>query len=140
MLCNNCKLVHATRRVWCPTWITAFDGPISCCDKCSEVFIEDKNPSAKDGQFFWELDAQIAFNSVEQWFKVNDPRTENAIGMLLGKFSSHIAGCFDPRDKFVLHDNGFYICDGKVWMMCGVANNCWVCRFGDVNEFKQRFP
>ena len=47
--------------VWCPTWINAGEGPMPVCDEHARSFKPEFNPYAKNGEFYWNADANEAF-------------------------------------------------------------------------------
>lgn len=52
---------EATTRVWCPTWITAEDGPLHVCEKHARTFQPEHNENARRGTFYWDDEADRAW-------------------------------------------------------------------------------
>lgn len=52
---------EATTRVWCPTWITAEDGPLHVCEKHARTFQPEHNENASRGTFYWDDEADRAW-------------------------------------------------------------------------------
>lgn len=133
MICENCVAAknpipnEATLTVWCPTWITADEGPRNICAKCNEVFDPNKNPNAKDGDFFYDEEAKEIFKNI-CFIPKNDERYQNAIGMMNN--SSQTAGGFGFMQYKIA------IVDGKFWM----ANHFFVANFGSYVFIKRTMP
>ena len=125
MKCCKCKVKDSDMTIWCPTWITAHEGPMHFCNDCAETFSE-KNESAKGGVFLFNNDAQIAFDKVELFLKCNDSRFTSATNTLLKTQENSRIGIFTK----------VFVLDGKVWL----ANKYSMLRFGDYFETKQLYP
>lgn len=121
---------NARCRVWCPTWTTAQDGPVSYCEKHIGTFKEEENPNAADGQFFFDDDAYDAWKSVQSFFKVNDVRIEGT----LKKFPVRKAG--GPNHSIIF-------IDGHAWMRTyalGLPGEGLIMNLGDHFAARARFP
>ena len=47
----------ATHTCWCPTWISAEEGPMELCEEHTHNFRPEFNKHAKDGNFYWGEEA-----------------------------------------------------------------------------------
>lgn len=54
---------EATERVWCPTWISADEGPRVMCERHARNFKPEFNKYAKDGVFHWGADADREYQA-----------------------------------------------------------------------------
>jgi hypothetical protein len=132
MLCVNCRgngrtPEEATTKVWCPTWITAHEGPLHLCEKCSKVFQPSSNKNAPLGAFFWEDEADAKFAAVEEFIPYKDPRFEHAKEAILNSeevLDTHKAS----RVAFVL--------EGNVWLV----NFNLLVRVGNQTKARKEFP
>ena len=49
---ERCTVVAAFE-VWCPTWVTAEEGPMHLCADHARNFMPEHNPHARNGMFYW---------------------------------------------------------------------------------------
>ena len=71
--CEYTKLHHrggfvrctakATTSVWCPTWVSADEGPMSVCDEHAKGFMPEHNEHIKVDTFLWGRQAQEAYEA-----------------------------------------------------------------------------
>lgn len=133
--CNNCqhqfpasknKLTEATKRLWCPTWLTSEKGPIDLCEECAKTFMpEHNNTGASDGSWHWGDEADAAFASVELNVPYTDEHYENAKRMAMN--GTKVAN---------IGSDGVYVVDGKAWLVARFN----VLRLGDFGVALERFP
>lgn len=131
MICQNCltdnkqdQPKQATHIVWCPTWITAHQGPIHLCEDHAENF-SSRNPYANNGQFFWEQHAYDMFNSLETIITENDPQYQNAKNMIL-------KGSIIKESPYTT----IAAVDGKTWIL----SKQFIINLGDYFLSKQYYP
>ena len=139
MFCNNCQhettgnpLRHnpreATKRLWCPTWITASKGPIDLCDEHAMVFMPEHNLNANRGSWHLGDEADKTFKFCEAFFAANDERCPNIKGML--------------ANGSKVGNTNIVIVDGKAWLICqgvGQPRESYI-RLGNHVEAKELFP
>jgi hypothetical protein len=73
MKCQSCdchgeggyKLCQETaaHRVWCPTWLSAEEGPMSLCERHARNFMPEHNKNAANGVFYWGEEADKAWHA-----------------------------------------------------------------------------
>lgn len=124
--CQN----QATTKVWCPTWAFANKGPLHLCDKCAEHFDEKVNQEASKAQIFFGQEADDAFKFIENFIPRNDPRYQNAYGMIQN--GTIIKGYFPVG----VTQHATAVVDGIAWL---VTRNL-ISDLGDYVQAKQRFP
>lgn len=123
--CQN----QATRRVWCPTWVNANEGPMDLCEEHCSTFDETKNPRATSGSFFWGDAADEAFSDVELFIPRTDERFKNAENMLM-------AGKVVSGQRIGMLSKVISVVDGKVWL----GNYFMISRLGDLEAVRERYP
>ena len=139
MKCSTCEfhfdnqmqeeIQEATVKIWCPTWVFAYNGPKVFCEEHSKNFIEEHNPNAEGGQFFFNKDADAAYASVEVFIPSEDDNFGDAYSML--ENGRIVSG--KPRSPL----SGFVsVVNGKVW----VANTTLVACLGDYDDIVTRMP
>ena len=117
-------------RVWCPTWVSAEEGPQWFCGDHIVNFKRETNPNCVDDRaFFWGSEADIAFMSVRGFFSKNKDKVayENARGMLEN------GQTIDSTVSF----GSLVVVDGEVWIKSVFTQ---VTHLGPLDEVRLRFP
>ena len=122
---------QAMFRLWCPTWITANEGPRNLCSDCAKAFQVAHNPMAAGGSWHWGDNADKAFKQIKQYIPCHDPRFHNVCG-LVKIAGTHLRDHVSGAGSVYL----MYVVDENVWIIMSYA----IINLGRLNEAKDIFP
>lgn len=114
------KLVEATKRVWCPTWLGSQNGPIDVCEPCAEKF------AASEGSWHWGTEADATFASVRFNVPHTNRRYQSIRNTVIAR-GTKISGC---------DEEGVYVILGRAWLVATYN----VMMLGNLCEVRKRFP
>jgi len=124
----NCTS-KSTVRVWCPTWVTAHNGPKYLCKQHAEIFDPTQNDFAVNGQFFTDKEADARFKSVERFIPSTDERYAGALGMIQN-------GTILRGNNVTAVSAILSVVDGKAW----IGGKFLIVCLGNYHEIKKDYP